>query len=653
MTPIPTRLARSLQLAAVASIAACLAGTTLTLAASQLIRNASRSTLTGAIIAAPGWSLPQGNTQAFDRTRDLAFQGNGASPAVAKDVIPGYSPIHLAQNVNDGKYGNGTSWISNTSNSWIKINLGRPVMIDGAKFGRDRTGYFNDRDPGRFTISVATADSVYANGHDANDAVEYQQIFDSQAFAYNGTVNGAETIEVQFAPVLAQFVKFQATAIGVAIDELEIFGTVAAAAGPDFSVNEGQSVTLDGTGSSDPSGAAITYAWAQLPGGTPVTLSDPASPQPNFTAPPVAIGGETLSFELTVSANGKSSTDGVSVTVVNVNHPPVADAGLNQSIAEGALVTLHGEASFDIDTDAFGYAWVQTGGSPTVALSDPAAAQPTFTAPVLGANGAAGVVASLVFELRVDDGFPLDAPASGYTFENVVDRVTIDITNVNNLPAAAAGVDQTVDENSVVALTGAGSVDPDNDSLSYAWTEAGGSTVSLGGSTTATPSFTAPFVGTGGADLEFILTVDDGYGGSASESVVVHVQNINDPPLASAAQPTVAVLWPPNHGLVTVGITGVSDPNSNATIIITGVTQDEPTNGLGDGDTPVDAIINSNGTVLLRAERSGKGDGRVYRIAFTASDLEGSSSGEVVVTVPHSAKKPAVDSGLRVNSTTP
>jgi hypothetical protein len=47
-----------------------------------------------------------------------------------------------------------------------------------------------------------------------------------------------------------------------------------------------------------------------------------------------------------------------------------------------------------------------------------------------------------------------------------------------------------------------------------------------------------------------------------------------------------------------VGITGVTDPNNNAIITITGVTQDEPTNGQGDGDTAIDAIINGDGTVL-------------------------------------------------------
>jgi hypothetical protein len=102
---------------------------------------------------------------------------------------------------------------------------------------------------------------------------------------------------------------------------------------------------------------------------------------------------------------------------------------------------------------------------------------------------------------------------------------------------------------------------------------------------------------------------------------------------------------------VAVGITNVTDPNNNATITITGVTQDEPTNGLGDGDTPIDAVINANGTVLLRAERSGTGNGRVYRISFTASDFEGSSLGAVEVRVPHSPKNPAIDSGQLFNST--
>ena len=70
------------------------------------------------------------------------------------------------------------------------------------------------------------------------------------------------------------------------------------------------------------------------------------------------------------------------------------------------------------------------------------------------------------------------------------------------------------------------------------------------------------------------------------------------------ARPTVAVVWPPNHGMVVVGITGVSDPNNNATITTTGVTQDEPTIGLHARDTDTLAgilrdLANHGNTVVV------------------------------------------------------
>jgi hypothetical protein len=86
-------------------------------------------------------------------------------------------------------------------------------------------------------------------------------------------------------------------------------------------------------------------------------------------------------------------------------------------------------------------------------------------------------------------------------------------------------------------------------------------------------------------------------------------------------------------------------------IVITKVTQDEPVNGLGDGDTSPDAVVLGR-TVLLRAERSGSGNGRVYQVSFTAFDSNGATcSGGITVGVPHSVRATPIDDGQKYDST--
>lgn len=130
---------------------------------------------------------------------------------------------------------------------------------------------------------------------------------------------------------------------------------------------------------------------------------------------------------------------------------------------------------------------------------------------------------------------------------------------------------------------------------------------------------------------------------------------VNNPPDCSAVAPSATELWPPNHKLRPVTLSGATDPDGDpVTLTITGVTQDEALNGLGDGDTSPDAQMGSaSNQVLLRAERSGTGDGRVYRVAFTASDPAGATcSGVVTVGVPHDRGPQGgpVDSGLIIDS---
>ena len=115
-------------------------------------------------------------------------------------------------------------------------------------------------------------------------------------------------------------------------------------AGPDQTdVTPGATVTLDGTGSSDPDvGQTLGYAWLQTAGPT-VTLSDATAAQPTFTAPLLNTGvnSETLAFQLTVTdGNGGSTSDTVSIIVVDNIAPTVGISGLPSAVTSGGSFTV-------------------------------------------------------------------------------------------------------------------------------------------------------------------------------------------------------------------------------------------------------------------------------------------------------------------------
>ncbi len=226
----------------------------------------------------------------------------------------------------------------------------------------------------------------------------------------------------------------------------------------------------------------------------------------------------------------------------------------------------------------------------------------------------------------------------------------------NRRPIADAGPDQTKNEGSLVTLDGTASSDPDGDPLTYTWTQTGGTFVTLSDHHSATPTFTAPQEPSHSQEtLPFQLVVDDGLATSAPDEVVITVVDVDAPPLCSLAKASPVSLWPPDHKLVPVKIMGITDPdNDQVTITVTGVTQDERVNGLGDGDTSPDAVIQGE-KVQLRAELSGKGNGRVYQVSFTADDdFGGRCTGSVTVCVPHDHQPPTcIDDGQLYDSTQP
>ena len=118
-----------------------------------------------------------------------------------------------------------------------------------------------------------------------------------------------------------------------------------------------------------------------------------------------------------------------------------------------------------------------------------------------------------------------------------------------------------------------------------------------------------------------------------------------------------AQIWPPDHRVVPVAIHGVVDPDGDAiTLMITGITQDEPVRGLGAGNSAPDGFGVGGQTAFIRAERAGKGNGRVYAISFRARDGKGREcTGTVKTSVPHDHRINTVpiDDGQRYDSTAP
>jgi RHS repeat-associated protein len=88
-----------------------------------------------------------------------------------------------------------------------------------------------------------------------------------------------------------------------------------ASAGPDQIVDEGSTVTLDGSNSKDLDDGIFSYFWEQL-SGTAVTLSDPTAINPTFVTPPVDTKGTALTFQLRVKdTEGLQATANVTVTI--------------------------------------------------------------------------------------------------------------------------------------------------------------------------------------------------------------------------------------------------------------------------------------------------------------------------------------------------
>ena len=295
-------------------------------------------------------------------------------------------------------------------------------------------------------------------------------------------------------------------------------------AGADATVIEGASVTLDGTGSTDPdTNDALTYAWARKSGETDnaVTLTDADKASASFTAPDDIAADATLTFVLTVSDGTESDTDEVVITVTGANAAATFGGTLTGAVTEDDDTRNEATGTVSV-TDSDGADTVQ-------AQTDEAGTYGTFSIKTNGEweyelDNTDGDTNALAAGATEDDAFPIQSA------DGTAGTVTITVTGANDAPTANAGANKTVTEGASVTLDGTGSSDPDaSTTLTYSWARKAGETdneVTLTNANTASASFTAPSDIAADATLTFVLTVSDGTA-SATDEVVITVTGAN------------------------------------------------------------------------------------------------------------------------------
>lgn len=193
---------------------------------------------------------------------------------------------------------------------------------------------------------------------------------------------------------------------------------------------------------------------------------------------------------------------------------PCATAPAVKEVEEGGSIVLHADV-YDPDGDPVTVTWWASEGF----FSDVHSPDPTYYAPWVDECEGRNVTVKVT---AVDD--------CGATSEDVM---TIHVRNVNHPPLADAGPDMTVKEGQTIQLSCSAS-DPDGDALTYEWlVECGRG--QFDDPYALHPHFTAPMTGRcEGEDIVLTLIVRDACGAEARDSMVVHVENVDQAPWVDA-----------------------------------------------------------------------------------------------------------------------
>ncbi|MGH9387269.1 MAG: PKD domain-containing protein [Vicinamibacterales bacterium] len=371
--------------------------------------------------------------------------------------------------------------------------------------------------------SLAHLDASASSDPDG-DSLTFQWSFDSKPAASAATLSDPSAINPTFAiDAPGNYVLRLTVSDGVlpSAPDVVTISTInsppVANAGADATARVGELVTLDGSGSHDVDGDPLTFVWSFVtrPNGSTAALSNTSAINPSFTVD--VFGAYVVAL---VVNDGTVSSPADTVVISTINSPPVAHAGLDQSIFVNVTAQLDGSASSDADGNALTYSWSltsQPAGS-VASLANATSVNPTLVPDVAG---------TYIAQLIVNDGTTNSDPD------------VVILTTENRAPVAEAGIAQTVPLGATVQLDGTASNDPDGDSLTFNWallSAPTGSSAVLADPSGPMPTFVADTRG------EYLvqLIVSDGVLSSASDTVTISTEN-SAPVAVAGGDQTVAV----------------------------------------------------------------------------------------------------------------
>ena len=321
-------------------------------------------------------------------------------------------------------------------------------------------------------------------------------------------------------------------------------------AGPDQTVQEGSTVTLNGT-ASDQDGDQLTYSWSH-DSALDISLANADSLSPAFTAPQVS-ANTTVTFTLTADDGTDTHSDTVTVTILDV---PASDTqtAISEQISSVVLEPEEPRGTRDIGRmilnstrpgtiDASWDAPVETPVDYRISWAKAGESYLTWTD--LSGNAFPTDPSRTIADLEEGETYKVKVRARyGGSSGDWSGEITITVArSANNQPTADAGTAQAVQEGDTVTLNGTAS-DQDGDQLTYSWSHDSALDISLANADSLSPAFTAPQV-SANTTVTFTLTADDGTG-AHSDTVTVTILDapVVGTPNGRSDQNTTAVLNP-------------------------------------------------------------------------------------------------------------